>query len=258
MTNHNSFKLIQPPEQFLVLGVPVDLLPNYTTWLTDQLIDKQSLHVVTLNAEMVIQSIKNPQLKSIIDEAELVIPDGAGIVLYGKLFGQTIRRCPGIELAEELIRFCGSSSMDGDRQPSLFFYGGAPGIADKAAAKWMVRSPNLRILGVENGYLSTDDQLRLKTKLMEQQPSLILVGLGVPRQEIWIKQNRHLCPNSLWVGVGGSFDIWAGAKRRSPQWMGDFHIEWVYRLIQEPWRWRRMMVLPEFAIKALMEWLTKK
>ena len=84
-----------------------------------------------------------------------------------------------------------------------------------------------------------------------------MVGLGVPRQEFWIAQHRHLCPQATWIGVGGSFDIWAGIKSRAPVWLRDNHLEWLYRLYQEPWRWRRMMALPEFALKAIAQRLKK-
>ncbi|HEY9835334.1 MAG TPA: WecB/TagA/CpsF family glycosyltransferase, partial [Vampirovibrionales bacterium] len=72
-------------------------------------------------------------------------------------------------------------------------------------------------------------------------------GLGVPRQEFWIRENRHLCPEAIWVGVGGSFDIWSGQKERAPVWLQRLQMEWAYRLYQEPWRWRRMLALPQFA-----------
>ena len=82
------------------------------------------------------------------------------------------------------------------------------------------------------------------------------MGLGVPRQELWIAQNRHLCPNSTWIGVGGSFDIWSETKERAPQWLCDNNLEWTYRLYQEPWRWKRMMALPHFAWRALVQRIT--
>ena len=85
------------------------------------------------------------------------------------------------------------------------------------------------------------------------QPKIIFVGLGVPRQEIWIREHRHLCPQATWIGVGGSFDIWAGVKLRAPGWLRDNNLEWLYRLYKEPWRWRRMLVLPQFAFKALVK-----
>jgi N-acetylglucosaminyldiphosphoundecaprenol N-acetyl-beta-D-mannosaminyltransferase len=202
---------------------------------------------VTLNAEMAIQAERDAALASIIRSAELVIPDGSGVILYLRLQGQQQRRCPGIELAESLLRQAGQL---GESCPVLF-YGGAPGVAQNAAKVWQQQLPELAIAGVQHGYLSPEAEQELKASLKDQQPRLILIGLGVPRQEFWIAQHRHLCPQATWIGVGGSFDIWAGIKSRAPVWLRDNHLEWLYRLYQEPWRWRRMMALPEFALKAI-------
>jgi N-acetylglucosaminyldiphosphoundecaprenol N-acetyl-beta-D-mannosaminyltransferase len=205
---------------------------------------------VTLNAEMTMQAERQPALARVIRQAELVIPDGAGVVLYLRLlFQQQVERCPGIELAESLLQ---------NTTARVFFYGGAPGVAATAAAYWQQRVPRLNIVGAQHGYLSPAEAEELSQNLTQLQPQLILVGLGVPRQELWIAQHRFLCPQAAWIGVGGSFDIWAGVKTRAPAWLADNHLEWLYRLYQEPWRWRRMLALPKFALKALVYRLTKK
>lgn len=233
---------------FPVLGLPVHLIDNYTNWLLKRWQQGLGTHVITLNAEMAIQAEKNPELANVIHAAELVIPDGAGVVLYLQYKGQKIQRCPGIELAESVIENIGKL----EDSEIIFFYGGKPGIAQKAADNIQQKFPSLEISSY-HGYLSTSEEKDLKTVLKELQPRLILVGLGVPRQEFWIQQNRHLCPNSIWIGVGGSFDIWSGIKERAPEFFCKYHLEWLYRLYQEPWRWRRMLALPEFAIKVLLK-----
>ncbi len=237
----------EAPKQFPVMGLPVHLLDDYDHWLGTRLHKRLGSHVVTLNSEMVMQAESNDTLAEIIRQAELVIPDGAGVILYLQLHGQRQRRCPGIELAESLLRQAGQLG----KSCPVFFYGGAPGVAQDAAKVWQEQLPELAIAGIENGYLSPEAEQTFKETLKDQQPHLILVGLGVPRQELWIAENRHLCPQAIWIGVGGSFDIWAGIKTRAPAWLRDNHLEWLYRLYQEPWRWRRMMALPQFALKAL-------
>jgi N-acetylglucosaminyldiphosphoundecaprenol N-acetyl-beta-D-mannosaminyltransferase len=200
---------------------------------------------------MSMQAEQSPELAAVIHRAELVIPDGAGIVLYLRFRGRRVNRCPGIELAEALLS-CSASLSTSDTSPySVFFYGGAPGISQTAAAAWQQRVPKMAIAGTQHGYLSATEQDELKQTLKELQPSIILVGLGVPRQELWIAEHRHLCPYSIWIGVGGSFDIWSGKKERAPEWLRNNHMEWVYRLYQEPWRWRRMLALPQFAVRAI-------
>lgn len=235
---------------FSVLGLPVHLMDDYASWLRSRIRQAQGTHVVTLNAEMTMQAERNPTLNQIIQQAELIIPDGAGVVLYLRLlFGQKVKRCPGIELAESVLR---------DTKARVFFYGGAPGVAETAAATWQEQVPTLNIVGTQHGYISPQEAEQLKQTLTQLQPQLILVGLGVPRQELWIAQHRFLCPQAVWVGVGGSLDVWAKVKSRAPAWLANNHLEWLYRLYQEPWRWRRMLALPQFARKAVIYRLTQK
>ncbi len=134
---------------------------------------------------------------------------------------------------------------------SIAFYGGKPGVTEAAANKWRAKIPNAQII-TSHGYLSPEEEESWKQSLKNQQPRLILVGLGVPRQEQWIRSHRYLCPQAIWIGVGGSFDIWSGLKSRAPGWLRNNNLEWLYRLYQEPWRWRRMLVLPQFFLKALL------
>ncbi len=230
-----------------ILGVPVHLSQDYLGWLVGRAKDHQGCHVVTLNAEMTMQAEQNPRLGDIIRQAELVIPDGAGIVLYLKWLGHAIPRCPGIELAEALLAAFGRLGLG-----PICFFGGAPGVADRAAESLTARYPELAIATVQNGYLTPADEPAFLQHLQTSQPRLILVGLGVPRQELWIAQHRHLCPQAIWIGVGGSFDIWSGTKTRAPEWLRNNHLEWTYRLYQEPWRWKRMLALPHFAWRAFL------
>lgn len=234
------------PKQFSVFKLPVHLLNDYTTWLMERLQQKIGTHVVTLNAEMVMLAESNAALATAIREADLVIPDGAGIIFYLRLRGQKQKRCPGIELAESLLKQAGYL---GESCP-ICFYGGAPGVTEKAAQIWRQKVPGLLAIA-NHGYLSPEQQEEWHNTLKEKQPRLILVGLGVPRQEFWIREHRYLCPEAIWIGVGGSFDIWAGVKLRAPAWLKDNNLEWLYRLYKEPWRWRRMLALPQFMWRSL-------
>ena len=242
----------QELQPFSVLGVPLHLTDDYVGWLASQAEQQRGCHVVTLNAEMTMQAGQNPQLATIIQQAELVIPDGSGIVLYLKLYGKQVERRPGIELAEGMLQAFGKS-RDGKSQDlgTVFFYGGQPGVTDQAAIAWQQQFPGL-VIGTQHGYLKPEEQLGFEQRLKDLQPGLILVGLGVPRQEFWIAEHRHLCPDAIWIGVGGSFDIWAGTKNRAPEFFRKNHLEWLYRLYQEPWRWKRMLALPHFAWRSLL------
>jgi N-acetylglucosaminyldiphosphoundecaprenol N-acetyl-beta-D-mannosaminyltransferase len=238
--------------RFPVLGLAVDILSDYSQWLVDRLVQGQGVHVVTLNAEMAMLAETDQTLAHIINQADLVIPDGAGIVFYLHLQHQQVRRCPGIELAERLLH----QSVLQSPPWSVLFYGGAPGVAEAAAQTWLQRIPGLQMAGTQHGYLNPEQMEALLGQLQIHQPQIIFVGLGVPRQEYWISQHRHLCPHAVWVGVGGSFDIWSGNKDRAPQWLRSIHLEWIYRLYQEPSRWQRMLALPKFAWRTMIATLT--
>ncbi len=222
------------------MGLPVHQSLDYVGWLRHRAEQQESTHVVTLNAEMCMQAQENAQLRQFIQSAELVAPDGSGIELYFKFYkGLRVKRYPGIELAADLLSSLGSAQK-------VAFYGGKPGVVAAAAKYWQVRSPQLNIALVQHGYVQGVEFDDFINRLVEVQPDVIFVGLGVPRQEFWIAEHRHLCPNAVWIGVGGSYDIWSGLRVRAPQWMCDAHLEWLYRLYQEPWRWRRMLALPRF------------
>lgn len=223
-----------------VMGLPVHEGPDYVGWLHHRLATHKGTHVVTINAEMCMQAQTNAQLRRFIENANLVTPDGSGIELYFRFMRwRSLQRYPGIELAADLLQSLGP-------EQKVAFYGGRPEVIEAAADYWRRRSPQLNLAIVQDGYAQGVELDDFISQLKQVQPALIFVGLGVPRQEFWIAEHRHLCPNAVWIGVGGSYDIWSGAKDRAPRWMCKAHLEWLYRLYQEPWRWRRMLALPHF------------
>jgi N-acetylglucosaminyldiphosphoundecaprenol N-acetyl-beta-D-mannosaminyltransferase len=243
-----------PLPQFKILGQPVDLCPDYTAWLIDRLEQGIGTHVVTMNAEIVVQANNNAELARIIDNADLVTPDGSGLVMALKLYGIAQSRCAGIDLGEKLLQWAGQSESN----YPVFFYGGKPNIVRLAAKKWQTELPKLNFVGIEDGYIDAATQVKLLEQIQITQPKIILVALGVPRQEVWIRDHFHLCPQAIWVGVGGSFDVWSGAKTRAPQIIRNLNLEWLYRIAQEPSRWRRSLALPQFAIQAAIERIDRK
>ena len=201
-------------------------------------------HVVTLNAEIAIMTQNDQAIAQVIKQADLIVPDGAGVVFYLKMRGKNQARFPGIEVAEALLRKAAKQNW------TIVFFGGAPGVAEKARQRWLRHYPDLQII-TQHGYLTPETEAQFQAELAENQPQLIFTCLGVPKQEFWIQDNRHLCPNSTWIGLGGSFDVWSGLKQRAPKIWQNLHLEWLYRLLQEPSRWRRMLALPQFVWKSL-------
>jgi N-acetylglucosaminyldiphosphoundecaprenol N-acetyl-beta-D-mannosaminyltransferase len=241
-------------QKYQILGQPVSLSSDYFGWLTNRLDRGIGTHVITMNSEMVMQANQTPQLASIIQQADLVAADGAGITLALKLNGIKQQRCAGIDLGAALLQVAGEQGQD----CSVAFYGGQPEVLPKAVEFWQRQLPQLSIVIQRHGYITGAEQEQLIAELQVQQPRIIFVALGIPRQEVWISQHRHLCPRSIWVGVGGSFDVWSGTKKRAPQIFQKLNLEWLFRLAQEPSRWRRILVLPQFVLLAIQEWWQKK
>lgn len=202
-------------------------------------------HVITLNAEMAMLARQEPRLAALIRKAELVVPDGAGVVWALQRNGRKIRRCAGIDLVAGILP---RLARQGTR---IFLLGAGPGVAQSAARCWLEQTPALQFCGCRDGFFQTEDEEGLFEQLIQADPGLVLVGLGVPKQEYWIERARMRLPRTLFVGVGGSFDIWAGTKERAPRWLRENYLEWLYRLYKEPWRARRMLALPKFALAIL-------
>lgn len=228
-----------------VLGVPVDVCP-------DVLEAAVALHgrgggqIVTLNAEMTMAARADAALGRAIGAADLVIADGAGVVWALARQGRRLRRSPGIELAWDLLQ---QAAQRGWR---VALVGASPAVMQTLQRKLGEELPQLDLALCLHGYQEAAAWPELERQLLALHPDLVLVALGVPRQETWIHglAGRR---RGLWMGVGGSFDVWAGAKKRAPLWMGRLHIEWLYRLLQEPSRWRRMLALPRFTWAVLQQ-----
>jgi len=228
-----------------VLGVPVDACG-------DVFAAALALHrrgggqIVTLNAEMTMAALAQPELGRAIAAADLVIPDGAGVVWALARQGLRVRRSPGIELARSLLHHGAATGW------RVALVGASPAVMETLRQTLHRQMPQLDLSFHRHGYQQPEDWPAIEQELLALQPDLVLVALGVPRQETWIRglAGRR---TGLWMGVGGSFDVWAGSKKRAPRWMRSLQIEWLYRLVQEPARWRRMLALPEFAWAVLQE-----
>lgn len=228
-----------------VLGIPVNVS-------NDVFSDAVALQgagggqIITLNAEMTMAARADPALGAAIEAARMVIPDGAGVVWALGLQSHRVRRSPGIELARRLLEHGAAVGW------RVALVGASPSVMDQLRERLAHELPNLHLVFAVHGFQPAEAWPGLEHQLLQSRPDLVLVALGVPRQETWI-QALPQPRTGLWMGVGGSFDIWAGAKKRAPAWMGALHIEWLYRLIKEPSRWRRMLSLPAFAWAVLQE-----
>ena len=197
-------------------------------------------HIITLNAEMLYKAQTDRRLLDIINGAALVTPDGSGIVLAAKeLCGREISRVTGIDLMTELCRrsvACGWS---------IYLLGAAPGVAEQAA-KNLREQYGTNICGYHDGYFKPEEQAWIIGEINEKKPDILLVAMGAPRQEFWIEDNRSRLRVPLVIGVGGCFDVISGNLKRAPEFFQRMGIEWLWRLLKEPRRFRRMLALPKF------------
>lgn len=218
---------------------------NIDTFTLDEALQyAEKGQVVTINPEMILSAKSNPDFAEIINSAELVIPDGIGVQLGLKILGHNVRRIAGIEFGRKLIDKFAS-------QPTAFV-GAKPEIIQKAVENLKKEVPNLDAVYVQDGYFKDDD--RVLDELTAANPKLVLVALGSPKQEIFISKAKNLLPNALFIGLGGSFDVWSGVVERAPEIWQKLGLEWLYRTVKEPKRFKRIFpTLPLFVLKVFKE-----
>lgn len=205
--------------------------------------------VVTINPEMIEYASKNPDFAKIINDAELVIPDGIGVQIGLKILGHNVRRIPGIEFARKALE---KYSNEGK---SVALIGAKPQVIEKAVIKLKQEIPNINIVYYHDGYFKDNNEIF--SELVKLRPSIILSALGSPKQEEFNYQGKQLLSDSLFIGVGGSFDVWSGEVERAPEIYQKLCIEWLYRTIKDPKRFKRIFpTLPMFVLKVLKEKIT--
>lgn len=231
-----------------ILGYDVDLF-NFDQAM-DYIIQKsenQSTQTITLNPEMIELGEKNQEFSEILKNADLLIPDGVGVKIALKIYGISQERIPGIEFAGRLIEHCAQNSLP------VALIGAKEETLQSACQKLKEKHENLNIVYARNGYFKEDDERAIVDEIKSKNPKLVLVALGVPKQEIFIKKYKNEFPNTIFVGVGGSFDVWSGNVKRAPKIFRQLGCEWLWRLIKEPSRFNRMFpTLPLFLFKVII------
>lgn len=219
-----------------ILGVKVDCVTMaQAVEKIDALIKirKPSL-IATANAEMLMLATQDLQLKNILNSAAMVVPDGAGTVWAARHLGfECPERVAGVDLVTNLLK----------KNYKVYFFGAAEGVAKKAAEKF----PN--VVGVRNGFFSKDDEPQIISDINSANADILLVGLGVPKQEKWIFDNLEKLNVPVSIGVGGTFDVLAGNVKRAPGWMQRAKLEWLFRVMLQPSRAGRLVALPKFVFE---------
>ena len=209
------------------------------------LLEQDGPHLVaTPNPEIVQRANKDPEFAEILARADLVIPDGVGVMYAAKILGRPLKaRVPGIDLASALMeRMAGTGKR-------LFLLGAEPGVAQKAAVNLQAAYPGLVVCGAHDGYFQDDGPV-IQT-IREARADVVFVCLGAPKQEKWIAANGAGAGAGLYIGLGGALDVFAGKAERAPERMQKLGLEWLYRLVKQPSRIGRMAKLPLFLVSAV-------
>lgn len=239
-----------------VLGVPVHKV-NMNEALNKAIDfiegDKKSV-IYTPNSEIVMMAKENAELLKVIKKSDMTIPDGIGLVLASKIMKNPLsERVTGIDLMENILKYCNQNKK------SIYILGGKPGVSEMALENISIKYPNINALGAYHGYFKGqhigkeghDEEVKVINIINGLNPDVLFVAFGAPRQEIWIDRFKGKINAKLFIGVGGSVDVYAGTVKRAPVFYQKTGLEWLYRLIKEPWRYKRMLSLPKFIIEVL-------
>lgn len=238
-----------------ILGVPVTpfSMEEAVSFLMDRIAKKMPTQVVTANAEIIMMARNDKRYGTLLQQADLVLADGAGTVWAGRTLGYEVpERVAGFDLFVELIK---ESAEEGIK---LYFFGAAPGIAEAAKAKAEMLAPGVSIVGTRNGYFSETDIEEIIDEINASGAQILFAALGAPKQEYWLRDHAKQLRPLIRIGLGGSFDVLAGKTTRAPHWMQKASLEWLYRLYKEPSRIGRMMALPRFVLAVQKEKRTHK
>ncbi|MDF0726047.1 WecB/TagA/CpsF family glycosyltransferase [Cytobacillus sp. S13-E01] len=201
--------------------------------------------IIAVNPEKVIAGEQNGELKQLINSSTYQIPDGIGILLASKLKGGRITsRVTGVDMMARLVEF---ASLNNHK---VFLYGAKEEVVKTAKNNLEVKYPGLVISGYANGYVNNQEDLI--QSINDSGAVLLFVAMGSPKQELWIRENMNKLNVKVFQGVGGSFDVFAGHVKRAPAFYRNLGIEWLYRLLKEPKRFKRQLALPRFLLKILV------
>ncbi|MCM1264982.1 MAG: WecB/TagA/CpsF family glycosyltransferase [Candidatus Gastranaerophilales bacterium] len=211
--------------------------------------DKTS-QVITINPEMFDCAKIDAEFAEILNTAEMVIPDGVGVKIGLKILGENVSRIAGVDFARRMLEKSAEHNLP------VAIIGAKPDVIKKTEERLKEEIPNLNIVYSHDGYF--DNNIKIINDLKQASPRLILVALGAPKQEKFINEAKKVLPFGLMVGVGGSFDVWSGTVERAPEIYQKLGIEWLYRTIKQPERFKRIFpTLPLFVLRVIKEKITK-
>ncbi|MFC7685795.1 WecB/TagA/CpsF family glycosyltransferase [Ureibacillus sp. GCM10028918] len=232
-------------KQVTIMGVPFLHIDQkgFVSLLENRIQQKEKTFVVTANPEVVMTANENPQFKQYLDKATYICADGIGVVKAAQILGESLpERVTGYDSMIQLLE------TGNQKHYKIFLLGAQNDTLQKAVDNIHATYPNVEVVGYQDGYFNWEDN-DISERIIQTKPDLVFVALGVPRQEKWISENLDKFTHGVFMGVGGSFDVIAGTVKRAPVIWQKMNLEWLYRLLSQPTRFKRMLALPRFAIK---------
>ncbi|MGM9920430.1 MAG: WecB/TagA/CpsF family glycosyltransferase [Bhargavaea sp.] len=240
-------------EKIEVLNIELD---NYTKEellieLLESVKNNRKRFLVTANPEIIMMARQNPEFAEAIQSADYVVPDGIGLIIGSRIIGHPLKeRIPGVELVEELLKISDENNL------AVYFYGAKPEVLKRLLDSVNKKYPGIRVAGSSDGYTSSPEAVA--KQIESKSPDIVFVAMGAPKQEEWIYRHFKNYSKGIFVGVGGSFDVLSGTVKRAPVIWRKLNLEWLYRLLRQPSRWRRMMLLPTYLLAVIRDSLKRK
>lgn len=232
-----------------ILGITFEntTLDRMTETIKQRLNRNEKTFIVTANPEIVMYANQHVEYMNTLKNADYIVPDGIGIIIGSKFLKQPLQeRVAGFDLMHNLLHVANEEAL------RVFLLGAKEDVISKTVHNITKTFPNLHVCGYHHGYFDLHDK-SIQTMVKQANPDLIFVALGYPKQEMWINEALPMFEKGVFMGVGGSFDVWAGEVKRAPELWRKLNLEWLYRLIKQPSRWKRMLFLPLFLIKIIKE-----
>jgi N-acetylglucosaminyldiphosphoundecaprenol N-acetyl-beta-D-mannosaminyltransferase len=240
------------PPRLWLFGVPVDAVTRETALdravsLVEHPLPGRAALVFTPNPEAVVEARRDHRVRTVLATADLALPDGVGVVWAAARCGRPLpARVPGVDFMQDLLAAAAA------RRWPVYLLGARPGVAAEAAARARQRYPGLQVAGTAHGYFPAAEEAAVVARIRDSGARLLFVGLGGARQHDFLYRHRAaLGEVRLAMAVGGSLDVLAGVVRRAPRLVRRLGLEWLWRLLREPRRWRRQLALPRFALAVL-------
>jgi len=232
-----------PRSSLHILGVRVDdVTSDEALALIEQFIAGRTPHqLCTVNTEFIMAAQRDDTFRQVINDAAVCLPDGVGVLWAARRLDHPLReRVAGSDMVGQIAA---RAAQQGWR---MYLLGAAPGVAEQAAVILQARHPDLVVAGTFAGSPAPAEQDAIVERIRAARPDVLFVAFGAPAQDVWIARNQPHLQVSAAMGVGGALDFIAGVAQRAPKWIQQLGLEWLHRLIQEPWRWRRQLALPQF------------